>query len=148
MEKSPANIPNLCSYKTIGGKDSLYNTPPTFGIYIIKLVLEWMKSVGGVEAIEKINTEKAELLYNAIDATDFYKGTVEKNSRSLMNVPFRLPSEDLEKEFVTQAIQSDIIGVKGHRSVGGIRASIYNAVSLDSVKALVTFMKEFERKNG
>jgi len=148
MEKSPANIPNLCSYKTIGSKDSLYNTPPTFGIYIIKLVLEWMKSVGGVEAIEKINREKASLLYDTIDATDFYTGTVEKDSRSLMNVPFRLPSEDLEKEFVAQALQNDIIGVKGHRSVGGIRASIYNAVSLDSIKTLVAFMKEFERKNG
>jgi len=148
MGKSPANIPNLCSYKTIGGKDSLYNTPPTFGIYLIKLVLEWMKSCGGVDAIEKINREKASLIYNVIDNTDFYKGTVDKDSRSLMNVPFRLPSEDLEKEFISGALENDISGVKGHRSVGGIRASIYNAVTLDDVKALVSFMQEFERKNG
>jgi phosphoserine aminotransferase len=148
MAKSPANIANMCSYKTIGSKDSLYNTPPTFGIYLIKLVLEWMKSSGGVDAIEKVNRDKASLIYNAIDSTDFYKGTVDKDSRSLMNVPFRLPSEDLEKEFVAKALQNDISGVKGHRSVGGIRASIYNAVSLDDVKALVSFMKEFEKIHG
>ena len=148
MEKSPANLPNLCSYKTIGGKDSLYNTPPTFGIYIIKLVLEWMKSSGGVNAIEKINNEKAGLIYNTIDGTDFFTGTVDKDSRSTMNIPFRLPSEELEKEFIAKALENDISGVKGHRSVGGIRASIYNAVPLDSVKALVDFMQEFERKNG
>lgn len=148
MERSPANIPNLCSYKTIGSKDSLYNTPPTFGIYIIKLVLEWMKSIGGLEAVEKNNKEKARLLYTAIDSTDFYKGTVEKESRSLMNVPFRLPSEDMEKKFVAEALENEIMGVKGHRSVGGIRASLYNAVSVEDVQTLVAFMKEFESKNG
>ncbi|MCB9059366.1 MAG: 3-phosphoserine/phosphohydroxythreonine transaminase [Calditrichae bacterium] len=148
MNASPENIPTMCSYKVIGGKDSLYNTPPTFGIYIIKLVLEWMKSVGGLSAIEKINREKADMLYSAIDGTGFYKGTVEKNSRSLMNVPFRLPSEELEKQFIAEAQKNDIIGVKGHRSVGGIRASIYNAVPVDSVKALVDFMRDFESKNG
>jgi len=148
MEKSPVNLPNLCSYKTIGSKDSLYNTPPTFGIYIIKLVLEWMKSSGGVDGVEKVNNNKAGLIYNAIDGTDFYTGTVEKDSRSIMNIPFRLPSEDLEKEFIAKALENDISGVKGHRSVGGIRASIYNAVPLASVKALVDFMQEFERTNG
>lgn len=148
MAKSPANIPNLCSYKTIGEKDSMYNTPPTFGIYIIKLVLEWMKSAGGVTTIEKVNKEKAALIYDAIDSTAFYTGTVEKGSRSIMNVPFRLPSEDLEKQFVASALENKILGVKGHRSVGGIRASIYNAVSKESVQALVDFMKDFERKNG
>ena len=148
MNKSPENIPTMCSYKINGSKDSLYNTPPTFGIYIIKLVLEWMKSQGGLEAIEKINRKKAALIYDAIDATGFFKGTVEKGSRSLMNVPFRLPSEDLEKKFITEAQENNIIGVKGHRSVGGIRASIYNAVPYESVEALVDFMKEFERKNG
>lgn len=148
LDKSPANLPTMCSYKIIGEKDSMYNTPPTFGIYIIKLVLEWMKALGGVAAVEKINKEKGALLYNAIDSGDFYRGTVEVNSRSLMNVPFRLPSEDLEKQFIAGALENDISGIKGHRSVGGIRASIYNAVPMDSVKALVDFMKEFERKNG
>jgi phosphoserine aminotransferase len=148
MNKSPENIPTLCNYNTIGGKDSMYNTPPTFGIYIMKLILEWMKSLGGIEAVEKMNKEKAALLYNVIDNTDFFKGTVEKDSRSMMNIPFRLPSEDLEKQFVAEALQNDISGVKGHRSVGGIRASIYNAVPYKSVKALVDFMKDFERKNG
>ncbi len=148
LEKSPANIPTMCSYKIIGGKDSMYNTPPTFGIYIIKLVLEWMKSLGGVAAVEKINRDKAAILYDAIDSSGFYRGTVEVNSRSLMNVPFRLPSEELEKKFVAEALKHDISGVKGHRSVGGIRASIYNAVPKESIQALVDFMKEFERTNG
>ncbi|KAA3610393.1 MAG: 3-phosphoserine/phosphohydroxythreonine transaminase [Calditrichaeota bacterium] len=148
LEKSPANLPTMCSYKIIGDKDSMYNTPPTFGIYIIKLVMEWMKSLGGIKAVEEINKEKGAILYNAIDSSDFYRGTVEIKSRSLMNIPFRLPSEDLEKQFIAEALENDISGVKGHRSVGGIRASTYNAVPMNSVKALVDFMKEFERKNG
>lgn len=148
LERSSANIPNLMSYKTIGDAASLYNTPPTFAIYIIKLVLEWMKSCGGLAAVEKTNREKANLIYNALDNSDFFKGTVEKNSRSIMNIPFRLPSEELEKQFIEEALAKDILGIKGHRSVGGIRASIYNAVPRESVQALVDFMKEFEQKNG
>ncbi len=148
MEKSPANIPNLTSYKTIGGASSLYNTPPTFAIYIIKLVLEWMKSCGGLAAVEKINREKADLIYAALDNSDFYTGTAEKNSRSIMNIPFRLPSEELEKQFLEESIKRDISGIKGHRSVGGIRASIYNAVPMASVQALIGFMDDFKQKNG
>jgi len=148
LDKSPKNLPTMLSYNIIGGKGSMYNTPPTFGIYMIKKVLEWMKARGGLQAIEQINREKAELLYNAIDATEFYRGTVKADSRSIMNVTFRLPSEELEKQFIAEASRHDIIGVKGHRSVGGIRASIYNAVPLESVKVLVSFMNEFERTHG
>ncbi len=148
LEKSPDNIPTMTSYKIIGGKDSLYNTPPTFGIYVIKLVLEWLKNMGGVEAMEKINRKKAELLYNAIDNSDFYRGTVKKDSRSIMNVTFRLSSEELEKKFIAQSLENGMIGLKGHRSVGGCRASIYNAVPLEAVEALVDFMAKFEKNNA
>lgn len=147
LEKSPANIPTMASYKIIGGKDSLYNTPPTFSIYMVKLVLEWMDHQGGLAAIEKINRQKSELLYGAIDSTDFYNGTARKDSRSMMNVTFRLPSEELEKKFIAESSSQGFIGLKGHRSVGGCRASIYNAVGLDAVEALVKFMKKFEENN-
>lgn len=148
LEKSPDNIPTMTSYKIIGGKDSLYNTPPTFGIYVIKLVLEWLKNMGGVEEMEKLNRKKADLLYNAIDSSDFYRGTVKEDSRSIMNVTFRLPNEDLEKKFIAESLEEGMIGLKGHRSVGGCRASIYNAVPLAAVEALVNFMAEFEKNNG
>ncbi len=148
LEKSPANLPTMLNYNIIAGKGSMYNTPPTFAIYIIKLVLEWMKKQGGLSAMEKINRRKAETLYTAIDKSGFYRGTVRPDSRSLMNVTFRLPSEELEKRFIAEALENDILGVKGHRSVGGIRASIYNAVPLGAVEALVSFMEAFEKKNG
>ena len=148
MARSPANIPTLTSYKIIGGKDSLYNTPPTFGIYINNLILQWLKDMGGLKKIEEINREKAGLIYDILDNSDFYRGTVEKNSRSIMNVTFRLPDENLEKKFVENATGNGMIGLKGHRSVGGIRASIYNAVTLDAVRTLTDFMEEFERTEG
>ncbi len=148
LEKSPDNIPTMTSYKIIGGKDSLYNTPPTFGIYMIKLVLEWIQEAGGVEAVEKINRQKADLLYKAMDKSDFYRGTVAKDSRSIMNVTFRLPDEDLEKKFVAEGLEAGMIGLKGHRSVGGIRASIYNAVPMEAVEHLVAFMEKFEKENS
>jgi phosphoserine aminotransferase len=148
MAKSPGDIPTMTSYKIIGGKDSLYNTPPTFGVYIVKLVLEWIKKSGGLERIGEINQKKAGLIYDILDEDDFYHGTVDKSSRSIMNVTFRLPSEDLEKQFVAEATAGGMIGLKGHRSVGGIRASIYNAVSLESVQALVSFMQKFRDKNA
>jgi phosphoserine aminotransferase len=148
MEKSPDNIPSLVSYKIIGGKDSLYNTPPTFNIYMVKLVLDWLKAQGGLKKIEKVNNEKANLLYGIIDDSGFYKGAAEKDSRSIMNITFTLSSEELEKQFIAEATVNDLLGLKGHRSVGGMRASIYNAVSLEAVKTLAEFMKEFERKNG
>jgi len=147
LAKSPDNIPTMTSYKIHGSKDSLYNTPPTFSIYIIKLVLEWMQEIGGIEAIEKNNNKKASLLYNAMDSSDFYRGTVAKDSRSIMNVTFRLLNEDLEKKFIAEALENGMIGLKGHRSVGGIRASIYNAVPLEAVEALVLFMEKFEKTN-
>jgi phosphoserine aminotransferase len=148
MEKSPDNIPTMLNYKIIGGGESLYNTPPTFNIYVLKLVLAWIKAQGGLAGIEKVNKEKAKMLYTIIDDSGFYRGTAEKSSRSMMNITFRLQSEDLEKQFIAEATAKDLIGLKGHRSVGGMRASIYNAVSLEAVKALAAFMKEFERKNG
>ncbi len=148
MERSPDNIPSICSYKIIGGKDSLYNTPPTFGIYIIKLILEWIKGQGGLGKLEEINRKKAKLLYDAIDNSDFYRGTAKEDSRSIMNVTFRLPSEELEQKFVAEALQNDMLGLKGHRSVGGIRASIYNAVTIKATEILVEFMTQFEKQNG
>jgi len=148
MEKSPDNIPSLTSYKIIGGKDSLYNTPPTFGIYLIKLVAEWIENQGGLNELEKINRKKAGLIYNKLASTDFYKATVEKDSQSIMNVTFRAPSEELEKKFIAESLEAGMIGLKGHRSVGGCRASIYNAVPMEAVEALVSFMDEFEKKNG
>ena len=148
MEKSPDNIPTMTSYKIIGGKDSLYNTPPTFGIYILKLVLQWVKDGGGLAKLGEINQTKANMIYELLDSGDFYKATVGKESRSIMNVTFRLPTEDLEKEFIAKALDEGMIGLKGHRSVGGCRASIYNAVPLEAVKSLTEFMKEFEKSNG
>ena len=147
MERSPDNLPSICSYKIIGGKDSLYNTPPTFGIYIIKLILEWIKAQGGLSKLEAINRQKAKLLYDAIDNTDFYRGTAKMDSRSIMNVTFRLPSEELEQKFVAEALQNNMLGLKGHRSVGGIRASIYNAVPMKAIETLVNFMTQFEKQN-
>ena len=148
MEKSPEDIPTMMSYKIIGGKDSLYNTPPTFAIYIVKLVLQWIKNQGGIGALESINRKKAALLYDILDNSDYYKGTVRKDSRSIMNVTFRLPSEDLEKKFISEALENGMLGLKGHRSVGGIRASIYNAVPLEAVENLTNFMNSFEKENG
>ena len=148
MNLSPDNIPTMMSYKILGSKESLYNTPPTFGVYVVKLVLEWIKKSGGLNAIEETNRKKAAMLYDILDEDDFYKGTVEPGSRSLMNITFRLPSEDLEKQFISEATANGMIGLKGHRSVGGIRASIYNAVSLENVQALVSFMNTFRDKNS
>lgn len=148
MERSPDNIPSICSYKIIGDKDSLYNTPPTFGIYIIKIILEWIKGQGGLGKLEEINRKKAKLLYDAIDKSDFYRGTVKEDSRSIMNVTYRLPSEELEQKFVAEALQNGMLGLKGHRSVGGIRASIYNAVTIKAIEILVEFMTQFEKQNG
>jgi phosphoserine aminotransferase len=147
LEKSPDEIPTMTSYKLIGGKDSLYNTPPTFIVYVVKLVLQWVKREGGIEKLGNINKQKADILYQILDSSDFYHGTVEKDSRSIMNVTYRLPSEELEKKFIAQAREQNMIGLKGHRSVGGIRASLYNAVSLDAVQSLADFMKKFEKEN-
>jgi phosphoserine aminotransferase len=127
----------------------MFNTPPCFAIYAIQLVLKWLEdTIGGLDKMAELNKEKAGLLYNTIDQSDFYSGTADKDSRSLMNVTFRLPDEALEKQFVAQAAEQDLSGLKGHRSVGGCRASIYNATPLKAVQTLVEFMAEFERRNG
>jgi phosphoserine aminotransferase len=138
----------MLDYRTHVENDSLYNTPNTWGIYILNLVCKWLKERGGIAGMHRENEAKAGLLYDAIDATDFYRGHAARESRSLMNVTFRLPTEDLEKQFVTEATAAKLDGLKGHRSVGGLRASIYNAFPREGVEALVEFMKEFERKNG
>jgi phosphoserine aminotransferase len=127
----------------------LFNTPPCFAIYTIQLVLKWLEeTIGGLEKMANINQEKARLLYDFLDTREFYKTTAERDSRSLMNVTFRLPDEDLEKRFVEEALQNGLGGLKGHKSVGGCRASIYNATPLEAVTTLIEFMKHFESKNG
>lgn len=142
-------LPTMLSYKTHFEANSLYNTPPVFAIYVVMLVLEWANEIGGLEKIEEINNQKAELLYGTIDKyADFYRGTVvDKNSRSFMNVTFRLPSEELEQKFIKEASSAGFHGLKGHRSVGGIRVSMYNAFPLEGIEKLCNFMEEFKRKN-
>jgi phosphoserine aminotransferase len=143
------DIPIILQYRTQAEKDSLYNTPPTYSIYIMKLVLEWVKSVGGLPGIENRNQQKADLLYGMIDnMSDFYRGAVEKSSRSKMNVTFRLPSEELEAKFISEGLNAGFGGLKGHRSVGGIRVSMYNALEPQGIKELTDFMKDFAQKNG
>ncbi len=138
----------MLDYRTHVENKSLYNTPNTWGIYILNLVCQWLKEKGGLDGMHRENEAKAKLIYDAIDATDFYRGHADSEARSLMNVTFRLPSEDLEKQFAKEATTAGLDGLKGHRSVGGIRASIYNAFPREGVEALVAFMKEFEKKNG
>ncbi len=141
-------IPTMLQYKIHADSNSLYNTPPCYSIYICGLVYEWVKKNGGVAAIQKINEEKAQLLYDCIDNSKLFKGTVEKYDRSIMNVNFVTGSEDLDKKFIKEAAERGIANIKGYRTVGGMRASIYNAMPIEGVKALVEFMKEFEAKNS
>jgi phosphoserine aminotransferase len=141
-------LATMLDYRTHAKDKSLHNTPNTWGIYIINLVCKWLKEKGGLEAMQRENEDKARLLYDAIDATEFYRGHADPDSRSMMNVTFRLPSEDLEKKFANEATAAGMDGLKGHRSVGGIRASIYNAFPRAGCEALVEFMREFEKKNG
>ncbi len=149
LERTPANLPVMLDYKTLAASGSLHNTPPSFAIYMVGLVFQWAKKQGGLAAIEKYNRTKADLLYGTIDNSGgFYRGHAVPNARSLMNVPFRLPSEELEDTFAKEAKKNNLIGLKGHRSVGGMRASIYNAVTLEGTTALVNFMQEFQKKNG
>lgn len=145
----PDNIPTMLNYSTFANKNSMFNTPPCFGVYAIQLVLKWLEeTIGGLEKMDVQNREKANLLYDFIDDSGFYKATAQKGSRSLMNVTFRLTDENLEKTFIEKAGQNGLGGLKGHRSVGGCRASIYNATRLQAVSDLVSFMKEFEQKKG
>ena len=139
--------PFMFNYKTHADEKSLYNTPPCYCIYIAKLVFEWLKNLGGVGAMQKINEQKAAALYEFLDNSTMFKGTAEKSSRSLMNIPFTSPSEERDKKFIKEATAAGFVNLKGHRSVGGMRASIYNAMPLEGVTALVTFMKNFETAN-
>jgi phosphoserine aminotransferase len=149
LERTPKTLPTMLQYTTYAGKNSMYNTPPCFAIYTLQLVMKWLEeTIGGLDKMDRINRQKATLLYDLLDTSDFYRGTADKNSRSLMNVTFRLPTEELEKQFIAEATENGMGGLKGHRSVGGCRASIYNATTIEAVTALVDFMKIFEKNNG
>ncbi|MCD7949008.1 MAG: 3-phosphoserine/phosphohydroxythreonine transaminase [Erysipelotrichaceae bacterium] len=141
------NIPVLMEYNTIADNDSMYNTPPTFSIYVLGLVLEWIDSLGGLEVMQERNVKKAQLLYDYLDSTDFYKAHSDKDNRSIMNVTFTTPNKNLDAKFVKESIAAGMTNLKGHRSVGGIRASIYNAMPYEGVEYLVEFMKKFEEEN-
>jgi phosphoserine aminotransferase len=146
--KAAQKVPTILKYSTYIENKSLYNTPPTFAIYMVALITDWMKEIGGLNVIEEINDTKSEALYEVLDSSSFYKCPVEPASRSKMNVVFKLPTEDAEKKFLKGAKEKGLIGLKGHRSVGGMRASIYNAMPLEGVEKLIDFMNEFERANG
>lgn len=149
LDRAGPDVPIILSYKTHAEKDSLYNTPPCFAIHMVGLVLEWVKGLGGAEGMQNRNQEKVEILYGAIDKNpDFFRCPVEKGSRSWMNIAFRLPTEEMEKEFIQEGAKAGFVGLKGHRSVGGIRVSAYNATGPDSIRDLVGFMKEFAGKHG
>ena len=140
--------PNMYDYKVHAENDSMYNTPPTFAVYVAGLVFKWLKANGGLAAMEKTNIAKANMLYDYLDATDFYQCPTAKENRSRMNIPFTLKNEALDEEFLKQAKVLGLVQLKGHRSVGGMRASIYNAMPVEGVKVLVAFMKEFEKNNS
>ncbi len=148
LARSSKSLHTMLNYATHAENGSMYNTPPCFGIYLMGLVMKWARAEGGLEAIAARNERKAAALYAEIDRTGFYRGTAGKGSRSRMNVTFRLPSEELESKFVKESTAAGLDGLKGHRSVGGMRASIYNAFPEEGVAALVEFMREFERTNG
>ena len=148
IENSRTDLPTMLRYDTFLKKNSLYNTPPSWSIYMVGKVVRWIKSQGGLSAMAERNAAKAKLLYDAIDNSDgYYRGHAEAASRSFMNVTFRLPSEELEKKFAVEAAAEGLVGVKGHRSVGGMRASIYNAMPIEGAQALAEFMEKFRRNN-
>jgi phosphoserine aminotransferase len=149
LERVPQGLPVMLDYKVQAAGGSMHNTPPCFAIYMVGLVAKWLKKVGGLGAIAQHNQEKARLIYQAIDASGgFYRGHAQVESRSVMNVTFRLPNEELEADFVKQSEAAGMVGLQGHRSVGGLRASLYNALPIESARALAQFMGEFQRKNG
>jgi phosphoserine aminotransferase len=143
-----ASLPTMLNYAVHAENGSLYNTPPAFAVYALGLVMRWLIDRGGLEAIAVANERKAAKLYGEIDRTGFYRGTAQKGSRSLMNVTFRLASEELEKQYIGESTAAGLDGLKGHRAVGGMRASIYNAFPEEGVEALVSFMRDFEQKHG
>ena len=149
LQLVPDTLPSMLTYTTFTAKNSMFNTPPCFAVYTVQLVLKWLEeTVGGLDKMAQNNQEKATRLYSFIDASNFYQGTAETTSRSLMNVTFRLPNEDLEQAFIQEALANGLGGLKGHRSVGGCRASIYNATALEAINALIDFMQTFEQKAG
>ena len=139
--------PTMLNYKTHADENSLYNTPPTYAIYMAMLVFKWLESVGGVAAMQKINEDKAKMIYDFLDSSAMFKGTVEKANRSIMNIPFVTGNDELDAKFIKEATAAGLSSLKGHRSVGGMRASIYNAFPVEGVKQLVEFMKKFEAAN-
>lgn len=143
----PKWCPTMLSYKIHADNDSLYNTPPAYGIYICGLVFKWLKKLGGLEKMKEINEKKAKILYDFLDKSKLFKGTVEKNSRSLMNVPFVTGNDEMDKKFIEEAKNNGFVQLKGHRTVGGMRASIYNAMPIEGVVKLVEFMEKFEKEN-
>jgi phosphoserine aminotransferase len=147
VEAGAKTLPTMLQYRTHAGEKSLYNTPPTFGIFVAGEVFKWIESQGGLAGMAQKNEDKARLIYDFLDSSEFFRGTAQPDSRSLMNVCFRGPTEELEEKFIKEATSRGLDGLKGHRSVGGMRASIYNACPRASVEALVAFMKEFERAN-
>jgi phosphoserine aminotransferase len=149
LAQAKEGLPTMFSYTTHAKNNSLFNTPPCFAIYLVGKTLKWLKSRGGLVAMEKENREKGDLLYGTIDRhANFYRAPVEKDSRSYMNVVFRLPTEEMEKRFIDESKKQGMVGLKGHRSVGGIRVSTYNAISLEWVRAVTQYMEEFVKKNG
>jgi phosphoserine aminotransferase len=148
-EREKDNIPTMLRYSTHGKENSLYNTPPSFSVYMAGLTLKWLNKNGGVAGIKAINEKKANLIYDVVDSSGgFYKGHTVKDSRSMMNVTFTMKNEEIEKKFIKEAEANDMVGLKGHRSVGGLRASIYNAMPVEGCKALSGLMKDFMKKNG
>lgn len=145
--KAPESTPTMMNYQTHVDNGSMFNTPPTYAIYIMGLVFQWLKKNGGIDAIEKMNREKAKILYDFLDSSSLFKGTVAVKDRSLMNVPFVTGNEETDAAFIKEAAAAGFVNLKGHRSVGGMRASIYNAMPTEGVRALVDFMKAFEAKN-
>ena len=149
IQDVPENVPTMLTYKIHADNGSMYNTPPCYSIYMVKLVLEWLKNdIGGVEKMHELNKAKAAKLYDFLDNSKLFKGTVEKDSRSLMNVPFVTGDKDLDAKFVAEAAKAGLVNLKGHRTVGGMRASIYNAMPMEGVDALIDFMKKFEAENA
>jgi phosphoserine aminotransferase len=146
LGRSGRTVPILMDYALTAKNKSMYNTPPTYSIYMSKLVFEWLKDLGGVEKIEQINEDKAKILYDYLDTTSFYNAPVKPNSRSVMNVVFTLQDKNLESKFLAGAEEKGLHGLEGHRLVGGLRASIYNSMPKEGVIALVEYMKEFEKK--
>ena len=148
LDKINPGLPTILDYRTHVKKNSAFNTPPCFAIYVVGKVLHWIEDFGGLKKMEQHNRKKAGYIYDILDDSDFYRGTVVKEDRSMMNIPFRLPTPELEKQFIAEAAEKGMVTLKGHRSVGGCRASLYNSLPMKAAHDLAEFMKEFEKQNG